>query len=90
MRINPIGISLAIIELLVASAGFAKVDPQDVRNGHVWLFEDTKGNRFVEDNSQNNLFGIMYGNANAVIGINGQALDFDGEDDVLFDVGGQI
>ena len=87
MRITLMSISLISIGLLAANLSFAEIDPEEVwttgaRTGHVWLFEDVKDNR-VEDNSQNNLRGTVRGNANAVIGINGEALEFDGEDDIV-------
>jgi hypothetical protein len=73
---------LTVIGLLTASSGFAKLDPEEVDNGHVYLFEDVNGGT-VKDSSKNNNNGTIRGNPKPVKGINGTALKFDGKDDAV-------
>lgn len=79
MRIVIMSISFVTIGLLVASLSFAKIDPGDVADGHVWLFEDGD----AEDSSKNNLSGNITGDPKPVEGIIGKALEFDGTSDVI-------
>jgi len=79
VHISQVSIALTAIGLFTASLGFAAVDPQDVVNGHVWLFEDGS----VEDFSMNNLNGTITGNPNTVKGMKGDALQFNGQSDLI-------
>ncbi len=71
---------LITVGSIVAGLSFADIDPGDVVNGHVWLFDGVAGNT-VEDSSPNNLSGNINGEPEVVKGLNGNALKFDGVDD---------
>ena len=73
-------ISLMTIGLLIASLGFAEIDPETVEDGHVWLLEDIGGNT-AKDSSKNGLDGTIGGDPKVVEGIVGNALQFDGAAD---------
>jgi hypothetical protein len=73
---------LVAIGLLMAGLSSAKIDPETVANGHVWLFDDVEGNT-VGDDSENSLVGTIQGNPNPVEGLNGGALEFDGQSDAI-------
>jgi hypothetical protein len=59
--------------IVIAGLSLA-IEPEDVLSGHVWLF-DGGG---TEDSSVNNLTGNIIGAPQTVIGINGDALEFNG------------
>jgi hypothetical protein len=61
---------------VIANIGFA-INPKDVQNGHVWLFEDGK----ATDSTKNNLTGNIVGNPGEAKGLNGNALTFNGVND---------
>ena len=67
-----LNISLMVIFLFMAGLSFAKINPEDVEKGHVYLFEDIKGNT-VKDSSKANLNGTIRGAPKSGKGINGQA-----------------
>jgi hypothetical protein len=71
--------ALVAIALFMASLSSAEIDPGNVVNGHVWLFEDGS----AKDSSKNNLNGTIVGNPKLVRGVNGDALEFDGESDLI-------
>ena len=77
-----LSISLVSIGVLIAGSILAEIDPQDVLTGHVWLFDDVKGNT-VEDDSGNpaKVNCSIAGAPESVEGINGNALKFDGISD---------
>ena len=62
--------------------GFAKINPKDVEKGHVYLFEDIKGNT-AKDSSKAGHDGTIRGAPKSVKGINGKALQFDGKSDTI-------
>ena len=77
-----LSISLVSIGVLIAGSTLAEIDPQDVSTGHVWLFDDVKGNT-VEDDSANpaKVNGSIVGAPESVEGVNDKALKFDGISD---------
>ena len=77
-----LNISLMVIFLLMAGLSFAKINPKDVDKGHVYLFEDIKGNTAI-DSSKVGHNGTIRGAPKSVKGINGKALEFDGESDTI-------
>ena len=77
-----LSISLVSIGVLIAGSTLAEIDPQDVSTGHVWLFDDVKGNT-VEDDSANpaKVNGSIVGAPESVEGVNDKASKFDGISD---------
>jgi hypothetical protein len=75
MRIVLLSVLLAI-GLLTASLS-SGIEPEDVQNGHVWLFEDGK----ATDSTKSNLTGTFIGSPGEAKGLNGTALSFDGQSD---------
>lgn len=55
----------------------AELDPKDVQNGHVWLFEAGS----TKDYTKNNLTSNVVGNPKETKGVVGDALEFDGQSD---------
>ena len=70
-------ISLIFFGFVFISSGLAKPKPEDINNGHVWLFE----NGDARDSAKPNLTGNIIGNPQKVKGINGMALSFNGVSD---------
>lgn len=73
-------LSLMFIVLLMVNLSHAIV-PEEVQNGHVYLFEDFNGGNTVKDSSQVGLAGNVIGSPEPVKGIIGKALKFDGSSD---------
>ncbi len=65
-----------IFGLLIAGSSLS-LDPGEVVDGHVWLFDDGS----AKDATKNSLDGSIQGNPNPVRGLYGDALEFDGVDD---------
>ena len=77
-----LNISLMVIFLFMAGLSFAKINPEDVEKGHVYLFEDIKG-KTVKDSSKSDFDATIRGAPKSVKGINGKALQFDGKSDTI-------
>jgi hypothetical protein len=65
---------LSVCLMVLITGSDLAIEPEDVINGHVWLF-DGGG---TEDSSVNNLNGSVIGAPKTAGGINGDALEFDG------------
>lgn len=75
MRITLVGICL-VFGLIIANLSFA-IEPEDVTDGHVWLFDDGE----ARDSTNNNLSGNIIGSPKSVPGLSGDALEFNGAND---------
>jgi hypothetical protein len=75
-KVRVIILSVVLMGLLAVGSSLA-IEPGDVANGHVWLFEDGS----AEDDSRNNLNGSIMGGPSEEEGVNGTALSFDGQSD---------
>jgi hypothetical protein len=58
------------------------VRPATIEDGHLWLFDDVRGNE-VPDSSKSDLSGTIVGNPRSVPGLSGMALKLDGVDDAV-------
>ena len=69
-----------LVMLTLANNGMAQLDPASVTDGHVYLFENVGAN--VPDDSPNGNTANLIGNPQVVDGIQGNALQFDGVDEI--------
>ncbi|MHC4581411.1 MAG: hypothetical protein ACYS14_08130 [Planctomycetota bacterium] len=72
----------AVLVLVLAGNARAQIDPASITDGHVYLFEDVSGGQ-LQDDSPNSNTGTLVGEPQIVAGLKGDALQFDGVDDLV-------
>jgi len=68
-----------VVVLALAGNAVGQLDPADVTDGHVYLFDDVGGN--LTDDSTNSNAGNLIGSPQVVAGLKGNALQFNGTSD---------
>lgn len=79
-RVTLIGISIAIISLMLTSQSYARINPETCVGA--WLFDENKGD-IAKDSSGNKNDGTIKGDPELVEGKFGRGLRFDGMDDYV-------
>jgi Concanavalin A-like lectin/glucanases superfamily len=64
------------------TASLVPIDPATVQNGHVYLSEGVSGTQLPDDSANSNA-GTIVGGPEIVEGLSGEALQFDGVDDIV-------
>jgi hypothetical protein len=71
-----------ILLLVPAGNAMAQIDPSTVTTGHVYFFDNVSGSELLDDSANNNT-GTIVGDPQVVDGLKGEALMFDGVDDII-------